>query len=279
MKSLKARILIQGNIIESRALCISQVIINNLKIRESEDMKSLTAAEIHQIPLGSSYLKVKSMRQNDKNSVVKNYYQVGKASIQNECMAEFLVSVINEPLFDTLRSHEQLGYGVSCTLRRNCGVLGITITVEYQENKNSAEKIDEKIEEFLQNFHKILSEINVEDFSSAKRSIVSLKLIADSELEKEVNRHWEEIRNGDNVFDRNELEAFETENLTKDEIVEFYTKTFLSNKRKLSVQVIGVEKTEGKEKVHKMTNDEEKCYCRSFVSNVVKFKEHLEIFV
>lgn len=279
VKSLKARILIQGNIIESRALCISQVIINNLKIRANDDVSIPIASEIHQIPLGSSYLKVKSMRQNDKNSIVKNYYQIGKSTIQNECMAEFLVSVINEPLFDTLRSHEQLGYTVACTLRRNCGVLGVTITVEYQENKNSAEKIDEKIEEFLQNFHKILSEINTDDFLSAKRSIVSLKLISDSELEREVNRHWEEIRNGENIFDRNEIEALETESLRKDEIVDFYTKTFLTNKRKLSVQVIGEEKFEEKEKVHKMTSDEEKCYCRNFVMNVIKFKEHLEIIV
>lgn len=274
MKSLKAKILIQGNIIESRAMYISQVIINNLKIKENTEVNTSSLSEIHQIPLGSSYLKVKSMRQNDKNSVVKNYYQVGKATIQNECMAEFLVSVINEPLFDTLRSHEQLGYGVACTLIKNCGVLGVKITVEYQENRNSAEKIDEKIEEFLQNFHKILIEINTDDFLSSKRSIVSLKLIADSELEKEVNRHWEEIRNGENIFDRNELEAFETENLTKDEIVDFYTKTFLSNKRKLSTQVIGDEKI-----VDKMTSDEEKSYCRNFVTNVVKFKEHLEIIV
>jgi nardilysin len=278
-ESLKAKILIQGNIIESRAHYISQVIINNLKIKENSEYHSLNSSEIHQIPLGSSFLKVKSMRQHDRNSVIKNYYQIGKATIKNECMAEFLVSVINEPLFDTLRSHQQLGYGVACTLRRNNGVLGITITCEYQENINSAEKIDEKIEEFLQNFQTILSGINDKDFTSAKRSIVSLKLLADTELEKEVNRHWEEIRNGEYIFDRSELEAFETENLTKEEIVDFYSNTFQLNKRKLSVQVKGEEKTVNNEKTVKMTGDEEKCYCRSFVANVIKFKEHLEIIV
>ena len=215
------------------------------------------------------------MRESDKNSVVKNYYQVGKATIHTECMAEFLVSILNEPLFDILRSHEQLGYGVACTLRKNCGVLGITITVEYQ--KNSAEFVDEKIEEFLQNFLKTLTDTKIDEFNSIQKSIVSLKLISDNELEKEVNRSWEEIRSNENLFDRNDLEACETKKLTKDEVVEFYTQTFLSNKRKLSVQVIGEEKLKNDENSHKMTSDEEKNYCRSFVLNVIKFKEHLEI--
>lgn len=275
VKSLKVKILIQGNVIESRAVYIAQLIQNNLKINENTDVKPLGATEIHQIPLGSSVLRVKSLRQFDKNSVVKNYYQIGKADLRTECIAEFLVNVLNEPLFDVLRTHEQLGYGIACTLRKNSGTLGITITVEYQEN--SAEVIDGKIEEFLNNFQKTLSETSIEEFSSVQKSIVSLKLISDTELEKEVNRHWEEIRNGENMFDRNELEAYETESLTKQNVVDFFIKTFLTNKRKLSVQVIGEEKRKSDKITNKMSSDEEKSYCRSFVLNITKFKDHLEI--
>lgn len=233
--------LIQGNIIESRALYMTQLIITNMSITKRETSIDENMSEVYQIPLGCSDVKVKSMRQNDKNSVIKNYYQVGKATVQNECLSELLVSVINEPLFDTLRSHEQLGYGVACTLRKNDGILGILITVEYQENKNSANLIDMKIEKFLKCFNETLSQISDKDFAAVKRSMVSLKLLADTDLENEVNRNWEEIRSGENLFNRNELEAFETEKLSKDLVVNFYESVFLSSAstRKLSVQVIG----------------------------------------
>jgi nardilysin len=269
---LRTKILIQGNIIESRALYIAQLIVHNMGLKENQFKNN--EQEIFQIPLGASYLRVKSMRKNDKNSIIKNYYQVGKATIRNECMTEFLVSVINEPLFDTLRTHEQLGYGVSCSLRKNCGVLSITITVEYQENKNSAEIIDQKIEEFLQKFHLVLKYIKDEEFASVKKSIVSLKLIPDTDLEKEVSRHWEEIRNGEEIFNRNELEAFETEKLTKDEIIEFYNSIFLSeeNSRKLSVQVIGDESSSEIEKLI----DEKKLSDR-FIKDMKMFKDQLKI--
>lgn len=224
-------------------------------------------SQIYQIPLGSSSVKVKSFRQNDKNSVIKNYYQVGKATIQNECLTEFLVCVVSEPLFDTLRSHEQLGYGVACTLRKNEGILGITITVEYQENKNSANVIDMKIEKFLKYFYETLSTISDSDFAAVKRSIVSLKLIADTDLEMEVNRNWDEIRNGENMFDTNELEAAETEKLTKDMVVSFYESIFLSSEssRKLSVQVVG------------NVNGESKNVKSSMLQDLNNFKQNLKL--
>lgn len=64
-----------------------------------------------------------------------------------------------------------------------------------------------------------------------------MKLFDDTDLEKEVNRNWDEIRNGENCFDRNILEAFEMAKVTKADIIDFYEKTFLSvvDVRKLSV--------------------------------------------
>ncbi|CRL01365.1 CLUMA_CG014688, isoform A [Clunio marinus] len=242
LKSLKAKILIQGNFTESNAISITQMIIGNLNIKENKEakMKKKNLSDILRVPIGSSYLKIQSSRQHNNNSLLKNYYQIGKATIQKECIAETLVGMMYEPLFDALRSHEQLGYGVACTLRKNSGIIGITITVEYQENRHSSEIVDKKIEEFLNKFYKIFLSMSDKEFSSVKSSLTSIKLVNDTDLEQEVVRNWNEIRIDENIFDRNELEAFEIEKLTKKEIEEFYFKTFLSiqSVRKLSVQVI-----------------------------------------
>lgn len=231
--------LVQGNFVESHALHIVEKVIDNLNLVE-RDGDEETFSEANQIPLGSSVLRIPSINRNDSNSNLKNYYQVGKASmLRDECFAELIVSAMNEPLFDALRNRDQLGYGVSCALRKSCGVLGITITVEYQENRNSAQVIDNKIEEFLINFHENLKLLSDAEFLSAKQSIVALKHISDNDLQKEFNRNWEEIRIGENCFDRNEREAFELESIVVHEVVDFYQKTFLIEARKLSVRVIG----------------------------------------
>lgn len=274
IRSLKVKILVQGNISEPQAMQMTQMIIDNLNIEDEVPFTAQNLSEVNKIPVGTSFVKIKSMRHNDLNSIIKNYYQVGRSTIRSECMTEFIVSVLNEPLFDTLRSHEQLGYGVACTLRQNCGVLGVTITVEYQENKNSAEVIDSKIDEFLRNFVDVLQNTSDKDFKSAKHSIVSLKLMADSDLEKEVVRNWSEVRNGEYIFDRNKLEAFEIEKLSKREIVEFYNKIFLSpsETRKLSVQVKG----DGRKNTR--MSEDDKMLRNSFVKEINDFKENLEMF-
>jgi nardilysin len=173
--------------------------------------------------------------------VIKNYYQIGSRTIRVECLAEFLVSLLTEPLFDILRTHEQLGYGISCCCRKTHGSLGITITVEYQENKNSSNVIDEKIEEFLLEYQSTLNSMSNEDFSAAKRCFLSTKLSHDTDLEIEVNRNFEEIRNPEIIFNRSKLNAKEIESISKEEIFKFYQEIFItkSNVRKLSIQIIG----------------------------------------
>ncbi len=42
---------------------------------------------------------------------------------------------MEEPVFDVLRTREQLGYNVYVTLRNTFGVLGFSITVDFQADK------------------------------------------------------------------------------------------------------------------------------------------------
>lgn len=43
--------------------------------------------------------------------------------------------VMAEPVFDTLRTKEQLGYDVYCTNRNTFGIMGVSITVNSQADK------------------------------------------------------------------------------------------------------------------------------------------------
>lgn len=237
--SLKLKVLIEGNIVETRAKYIKAIILQNLTLEKSDEI--FEPPKIYQLPLGASVIKLNSMRHNDHNSIIKNYYQVEQKTIRAECLSGFLVNLLTEPLFDILRTHEQLGYGISCCCRKNHGTIGVTITVEYQENKNSSNVIDDKIEEFLREFQSKVCSINDVDFKAAKLCFQSSKLSRDTDLEIEANRNFEEMRNSEIIFNRNELEAKEIESITKEDILKFYQEIFILKEsvRKLSIQIVG----------------------------------------
>jgi secreted Zn-dependent insulinase-like peptidase len=240
-KSLKVIVLIQGNFIESEALKINETIINNLQLTCTSQINDKVSNYAFQIPTGDTYLKVKSLLPNDKNSIIKNYYQIGSTSIECECLLEVLVKAIREPLFNCLRTQEQLGYSVSCASKFDNNVLGFSITVEAQEKKNSARHVDARIENFLSHFHSMLDAMSEEDFNTIKQSIINQKRSLDIDLESEVMRNWHEIRERKYQFERSEIEARQIELLNKNSLQIFFNEYVMASsksRRKLSIQVL-----------------------------------------
>nr|CAD7600575.1 unnamed protein product [Timema genevievae] len=115
--------------------------------------------------------------------------------------------LMEEPLFNNLRTKEQLGYSISCELRDTFGILGFTISVNTQANKHSADYIDERIEEFLKTFLKFVETLPSEDLKEVRNSIIKLKQSTDLYLREEVTRNWHEIINQEYVFDRRTKEV------------------------------------------------------------------------
>lgn len=238
LKSLKFKILIEGNFTASQASEITQTVLNNFN-GEGSTFKKIRESNANQIPQGTSYLRVKSLLPNDVNSVIKNYYQIGLATSESESLLELLVKIMREPLFNYIRTQEQLGYSVSCFSKKDENILGFTITVESQEKKNSSWTVDDKIEKFLKYFSKYLQELNENDFETIKRSIISHKRSFEVDLESEVNRNWIEIRDSKYLFERHDIEARQMELLKKDDLVVFFNDHFLSSRvRKLSIHVV-----------------------------------------
>ena len=54
---------------------------------------------------------------------------------------------MDEPLYDSLRTKEQLGYSVSCGLRNTNGILGLAIRIQSERFEPSY--LHTRVEEFL----------------------------------------------------------------------------------------------------------------------------------
>ena len=240
LNQLKVQVLVQGNISKATAVKAVDIIIDNLNCKDVDKNSSLES-RARKLPAASNVFYVKSMLPNDKNSTTTNYIQIGSSSIRLQCLIEYIEKIMEEPLFDILRTQEQLGYSCSCSHRFNHGILGLTVTVQSQENKNPTTLVSDRIEKFLhENMLAVLEKLTDEEFATIQNALVKLKNMVEVELESEVNRHWSEITSKEYIFNRLELEAQMIAQLTKEDVVNFYkTKVIAPEARKLSIQVIG----------------------------------------
>lgn len=196
------------------------------------------------MPIGNKFICIHSFLEENVNSEVTNYYQYGPINFELEARLDLLDMLIEEPLFDMLRTKQQLGYEVSSTVSRSSGIIGYSITVKSQEDKNLAFVVEQKIEEFRRKFHTFLSDMKEEDFELIKNSLIKLKQSADTELVEEVDRNWGEIISEEYIFDRNKIQVEYLRKISKMDMVEFHRKLIEDpeSNRKLSIQVIGDKK-------------------------------------
>lgn len=152
--------------------------------------------------------------------------------------------IIEEPLFDILRTKEQLGYSVYCSIRDTFGILGYTVTVNSQATKFTTSYVDGRIEAFLKHTGKLLSELSESELDQTKGDLIKTKQCTDVHLKEEVDRNWSEISSDDYLFDRLKREIEAIEDVTLKEITEWWDKhnDFGSkeNFRKLSIQVTAI---------------------------------------
>ncbi|XP_055534870.1 nardilysin isoform X2 [Wyeomyia smithii] len=294
-RHVRIQALIQGNVRRQDALHLMSKMLATLEIGEIQN-QSLIESKAREIPLGNNYLTVKSFRNDDVNTATTNFYQAGPITPTLYVQLQMLVMLVEEPLFDILRTKEQLGYDISTTMRENFGILGYSITVHSQEDKFTFKYIDERIESFNSKFIQILENMNESDFQLMKSSLLKRKQIVDTELKNEMSRNWAEITSEQYIFDRNKLEIEYIQKLTKDEIIDFYKVLLFDNKqrRKLSVQVVGCSdksnncSLETKEddmnngedlnrefQIHYVTTDDTQ---RNHVTDIISFGNNLTVY-
>ena len=149
--------------------------------------------------------------------------------------------ILEEPLFDTLRTKEQLGYSVNCCGTNTFGITGFTITVVAQATKNSTDYVEKRIEIFVKQASDILADMSEQSFEDTKKDLIKTKRCSDVDLSNEVSRNWTEIAEEFYIFDRTEKEIAELENIKLSDVQQWWeTHTRGGNEenfRKLSVQV------------------------------------------
>lgn len=191
------------------------------------------------IPVGESYLRCNYSNKNTASTFITNFYHVGPISHNTTVLIDLLVKIAAQPIFNTLRTKEQLCYYLSFRAHDVFDTKNYLIQINSMENKFRVDYIDARIEKFRQELVSIIEEMSDEKFEQIKRSLMKSKLTADLEIEDEVSRNWEEIRKNRYIFDRSKKEVEILETINKADLLEFYLKLLNEENRKLSVQIIG----------------------------------------
>ncbi|XP_065213732.1 nardilysin-like [Planococcus citri] len=233
--------LVQGNISRKNAINICH---NSIKIFNSKPIakKDLPYVRIRRIPVGQKCVFMKTFNELDSNSVTVNYFQWGNADISQYVKLELLVKLMEEKVFNVLRTQEQLGYDVFCELSFNFGIIGFTITVHSSTSKFETSYVEKRISLFLDDFSNSLNNYKHDEFYKEREALIRTKGTSYYNLEEEVNNNLWEIIMEEYVFDRKWKEFVWLHKVSLSDIKAMLTsirKKGSDQNRRLTIQVIG----------------------------------------
>ena len=105
--------------------------------KTSNKLNKVPEIVVNKIPENDTkILRVDTFNPKDNNTLITNYYQFGPGSMLDYMHLEVGCQIMEEPVFDILRTKEQLGYSVFSMLRNTHGILGISVTVNTQVSEN-----------------------------------------------------------------------------------------------------------------------------------------------
>lgn len=202
--------------------CVSQ--------RLRPEAQPLVEMDVVQLERGKTVVCLETaLDATQKNSALEVYWQIpGRDGLRWEegrsklrMFLELLEEVMSEPLFDSLRTKQQLGYSVSCMQRDTDGVLGFTVTILSAVKRPPG--LLERIEDFLEEFSKTLQDLPAEKFAAHIVALGSRWLEPKRTLSEVQSACWSEVACGFPVFDRTERDTAVLGTVTREELAAFFS--------------------------------------------------------
>jgi insulysin len=238
----KGEALIQGNIDKEEALEIVNALDTTLAFKTITPDKypprlralPLPITKPDQDPIRISISEPNPSNNNAASHIVLQ--SLGKSE-RDHVLIEIISAIIEEPFYDELRTKKQLGYIVST------GVKAVdqsrTLSVIVQSNVAPAEDITSSMIRFLDSVHNdLLKPLTSIDIELIVKGLVDRRLEPDKQLAVEVTRNWSEIASGRFQYDRLKAEVGALLSISKENIIEYWDKIYLKERRMLVSEVV-----------------------------------------
>ena len=156
----------------------------------------------------------------EMNSGIIYTLQVGEPTDQKiRAQLQLFSQIAKEPVFDTLRTKEQLGYIVASAPMVQPGSLGFRFIVQ---SEKKPDYVETRIEAFMDWLKTHLETISEEDFEKQKASLIAKKEESPKNLGEETKRYWDRITDKFYEFDRRDTEVAQLKATTKADVLAFF---------------------------------------------------------
>jgi secreted Zn-dependent insulinase-like peptidase len=243
----EVELFVHGNVLESEVRDVAKLVAElGLKPLYASQLPN---GRVVQLSSRETYLRqVRGLNPADSNSATLNLYQLGENTVALHAVAELFAHLVREPLYNRLRTSEQLGYLVWSNLVLLKGVLHFRVLL--QSSNASADYLGHRVEAFLQWYRSEELPRTLRDdpnfFERNVAAVVAKKREKDKTLTAESTRLWNEITLHRYEFDRVEREVAVLESLDERALMQFID-SFISirpaegesRRARLSVQYFG----------------------------------------
>lgn len=216
--------LCHGNLLEEEVIKISNILQSNFPV---QPIPAEMRHKEYIMCLDSGADLVRDLRVKNKletNSVIEVYFQIEPEVLPEatklKALADLFDEIVDEPLFNQLRTKEQLGYVVDCGPRVTYRILGFCFRV--QSSEYNPVYLQVRIDNFINGVPDLLDALDKESFENFKSGLVAKLMGKDPSLEYETNRYWNQITDRRYMFDFSEKEAEEVKKIQKDDVINWY---------------------------------------------------------
>jgi insulysin len=266
--------LVQGNITPEASIELVEFIQTSLQ-KDKLDLNKMHEIKICKIPESSSfYHHFQSEDQENENSAIISYFQVGYLNEKENCILLVIENILQESFFDELRTKQSLGYIVGLKHIYHRKIEGIECLI--QSNAESPEYIWEKINAFFEenNLEDILDE---EDFKEFVGSVITTYQQKDLNLGEEFDDNLNEIIIREYVFNRDEIKIAILKELKMQEVIDFFEEHFVHAVKRLDVCLVANKHLSDNYKLMERNNNNNPDIRIKVDDNKV-FKEKCELF-
>ena len=180
---------------------------------------------------------LRSMDADHDDSALAVYFQGRDKSDSERAKMLLLAQLLEAPFFLNIRTTNRVGYLVHAARLNILEVPGLLFSV--QSPTHTPAQIDRLINQFLEAFGEILTQMDAQEFARIKQGLVDRILTRDKKLADRTNRYWREIDRREFTFDSRRRTAGLIENLSKDDMRRYFQQVTKAQSRKLMVQSRG----------------------------------------
>lgn len=191
LKQAHIELLVHGNLYKEDALRITDLVENTLKPRRLPEWQWPTRRTI-ELPPGSDYRYERVLPNKENINHCVEYLLFIGSNLDRPLRVKVLLiaQMIDEPLFDVLRTKEQLGYVVGSTAMTMHTVLAWRALIQSEKDGAYLEK---RVDAFLTEYEKTIEEMSEEDFEGYKVALINKRLEKLKNLSQETGRFWSHI--------------------------------------------------------------------------------------